>query len=235
MIRAVNFLRCACFLAFLAFGFISARADIIVVTGGDLGEGYAPLPVTFAAIDVGSTTSYTVQGVTFVASDPHLSLTSTDTIGNQPSYITLSPTPTTDDVNMANLIANMKYGEGADLTLTITGLTVGTTYQLDTISGWQVNYSSNVMTSSAAGATTVVDSMSGGQKLGDGKVYDFRQTLQPDGTGKIVITYSSTNGFNDSSLDAFSITTTPEPSAGLLLGLGLLTVGGFCRWRKQVR
>ena len=174
-----------------------------------------------------------MQGVTFTLSDSHISLTSTQTIGSLNSNITLGGV-TANDVAMRSLTGPMVYGEGANLTLTITGLDPTVLYQLDTLAGWQVNYSSNIMTASATGATTVSDTMSGGQMLADGKVYDFSQTLKPNASGTIVITYSSTNGFNDSSVSAFSVTTAvPEPTTGVIFGLGAMVLGSTSRRRRQ--
>ena len=53
---------------------VPAAASTITLSGGDPGEGYAPLGTTFAAVNVGEALAFTVQGVNFAVSDPRISL-----------------------------------------------------------------------------------------------------------------------------------------------------------------
>src|SRR5690242_17660376 len=59
----------------LAAAFLGAQAhgSVIVLQGGDPGEGFSPLPTTIAAVDLsGGNNIDTVQGVTFKTSDTHI-------------------------------------------------------------------------------------------------------------------------------------------------------------------
>ena len=60
--------------ALLAVAATSAQAATITVTGGDPGEGYAPLASVFAAVNAGGAGGLTVQGVTFAASSPNITI-----------------------------------------------------------------------------------------------------------------------------------------------------------------
>jgi len=217
-------------LSLLLAGSSHASADIIVITGGDPGEGYAPFSSNiFAAVNTGSSNSYTLQGVTFTSTDPHISITSTDAINSGSSYLYFGNS-TADDLALSNIGGTDIYNVGTGaITLTISGLTVGTTYQLDSFSGLNTNYVARNMVVSALGATTVTDATPG-DYIGDGHLYDFRQILQPNSFGVITVTYTAPD-LGDATLNGFSIAATPEPSATALLGLGLLLVG----WLSRIR
>src|SRR4051794_21724308 len=60
----------------------SAHASTITLTGGDAGEGYAPLSSTFGALDFGGVGGFIVQSVNFTASNPNIAISSVSTSGS---------------------------------------------------------------------------------------------------------------------------------------------------------
>lgn len=213
-----------CALAVALAGAASAQASITIVTGGDSGEGFAPLPLIYAAVVYGGTPAQTVQGVNFLTSNSNLTLSYT---GNLYTYQTgLSPAGSSaDDIAMRNVASYNTYTGTGTLTLTISGLDPTTTYQVDSLAGLATNFSARTMNVTATGATTLTDVMSGAQKLGDGNFYDYSETLKPNASGVITLTYQITSGPPSPGISGVVISSAavvPEPASVLCCGLGAL-------------
>lgn len=223
-----------CALAVVLAGAASAGASINVVTGGDAGEGFAPLPLIYAAVVYGGTSAQTVQGVNFQTSNSNLILSYSGTLYTYTTGMYLTGS-SANDIAMQSIVSYDTYTATGTLTLTISGLDPATTYQIDSLSGLAVNYSSRTMNVTATGATTLTDAMSGSQKLGDGNLYDYSETLKPNASGIIVLTYQTTSGPPSPGVSGVVISSAavPEPASGLCLGLGALGLAGARRWRQR--
>jgi hypothetical protein len=226
-----------CTLAVALAGAASAHASITAITGGDAGEGFAPLPLIYAAVVYGGTPAQTVQGVNFQTSNSNLALSYSGTLYTYQTNLFLGGS-SADDIAMQNVASYDTYTGTGLLTLTISGLDPATTYQIDSFSGLQVNFSARTMNVTATGATTVTDVMSGSQKLGDGNFYDYSETLKPNASGIITLTYQTTSGPPSPGISGVVISSAaavPEPASGLSLGLGaLLLVAQRRRARTSV-
>jgi hypothetical protein len=214
----------------------SAQASINIVTGGDAGEGFAPLPLIYAAVVYGGTPAQTVQGVNFQTSNANMTLSYS---GDLYTYQTgLFPAGSSaDDVALRSVVSYDTYTGTGTLTLTITGLNPTVTYQIDSLAGLATNYASRTMNVTAVGATTVTDNMSGVQKLGDNNLYDYSQTLKPNASGTITVTYQIASGPPSPGISGVVISSAPvvapEPTSTLCCGLGTLLLVGMRRWRQR--
>jgi PEP-CTERM motif len=205
-----------------------AAASTITVTGGDAGEGYAPLGSTFAAVNLSpDATAFVVQGVNFAASDPNIALSSvTSQFDNVASF-----GASANDVNLLSVVRSSVVNSGP-ITVSISGLTVGTPYQLDFFVAYQGAGRTFLFTS--VGLATVSDSLVYPTIGVPGPTFDVQQTLLPSLTGTIVTTISITNPAPDfgSSLNGLSVTTSPsggvpvvpEPGSMLLVGTGIVAL-----------
>jgi hypothetical protein len=110
-----------------------AHAAAITLTGGDSGEGYAPLASTFAALNVGNNSSFTVQGVNFAGTDPNIALSSVTPTTNNVVNLGASA----NDVSLQSVFASSVFAVPGPITVTISGLTLGQEYQLDFFLGFQ--------------------------------------------------------------------------------------------------
>jgi hypothetical protein len=115
----------------------------IPVTGGNLGQGFAPLPVDVAAVDLGGGPALTIEGVVFNPGQV------TGIVANDFGNFNYNQTAagygfgnTTNDINMAAMLTGFTYDYSANVGWTgsptnshaqyqFTGLRVGKTYQLD--------------------------------------------------------------------------------------------------------
>lgn len=231
----------ALYLGLLGASASSAHAQIFQVTSGDPGGGYDPQAVTYAALNLGGSGTLTLQGVTFTNSNPNVAITTTPYYFDTGPTDLFLPTTTPNDASLTTLASMAFFGApysytGASLVLTISGLTVGTTYQLDTFSGLQDNYGARDLSIVAAGATTETLASSGGL-IGNANFYDLKQSLQPDSSGVITVTYSDgpipNMSFALSGLSITSPASAPEPSTWALLGVGLALLGFAARRRKS--
>jgi hypothetical protein len=204
-----------------------AAASTITVTGGDAGEGYAPLGSTFAAVNLGVASAFVVQGVNFAASDPNIVLSPVTTSAENVASLGASP----NDLNLLAVVQSSVSDLGP-VTVTISGLTVGTLYQLDFFVAYQGAGRTQLYTS--VGQTTVMDSLVIPTIGAPGPTFDVRQTLLPSLTGTIVTTISVTDPAPNfgSILNGLSVTTSPsgvpavvpEPGSMLLVGTGILAL-----------
>ena len=196
----------------------TSRAALVALTGGDPGEGFAPLALTFAAVNFGSPVGFTVQGVNFAASSPNITFTAPFAV--ETTYNPFAPT-TANDAALRAIGATQIFSL-APFTLTISNLDLGTLYQVDSFIGAAFNAATEQV--SALGLTTANDAV---PLSPAGVFYDVRQTLQPDATGKIVLTYAATSaGTVRTFLNGISVTSAappivPEPGTALF-GLALL-------------
>lgn len=214
-----------CALAIALGSAATVHASISIITGGDAGEGFAPLPLIYGAVVYGGTPAQTVQGVNFLTSNANFTLSYT---GSLYSYQTgLFPAGSSaDDIALRNVVSYDTYTGTGTLTLTITGLDPATTYQIDSLAGLASSFSSRVMNVTATGATTVSDAMSGAQKLGDNNLYDYSETLKPNASGVITVTYQTVSGPPSPGISGVVVSSTPvvapEPASVLCCGFGAL-------------
>jgi hypothetical protein len=138
-------------LAGLSLFAMSAQASTITLTGGDLGEGYVPLSSTFGALDLGGVGGFIVQGVDFTESDPHIALS--PVLSGQAAVFDLGDTA--NDNRLDAILFTVVSQQPGPFTLTVTGLTVGTSYQFDYFLG--LIGGNRTVQFSAAGQTTIVD------------------------------------------------------------------------------
>ena len=207
---------------------VPAAASTITVTGGDPGEGYAPLGTTFAAVNLGEALAFTVQGVNFAVSDPRISLSA----GAPSNQNVANLGASANDLALQEVIHSSVLNSGP-ITVTITGLAVGITYQLDYFVAYQG--AGRTQQFSSTGLSTVIDSLVYPTIGVPGPTMDVRQLLVPNAAGMIVTTISITDPAADfgSILNALSITTgpvvgpgpvVPEPASMLLVGTGIVSL-----------
>jgi PEP-CTERM motif-containing protein len=202
-----------------------AAATTITITGGDAGEGYAPLASTFAAVNLGAASAFTVQGVTFAASDAHIALSSVTTSNENVASLGASA----NDLALLAIVQS-SVGDLGNITVTISGLTVGLAYQLDYFVAYQG--AGRTEQFSSVGQTTVVDSLVYPTIGVPGPTFDIQQTLMPSAAGTIVTTISITSPAPDfgTIINGLSVTTAqagpgpapvPEPGTMILIGTGV--------------
>jgi len=208
----------------------SAQATVLTLSGGDPGEGYAPLTNTIYAYYFTYTgysqLTYTIQGVPF---QPFKLFTPTTAIGS----VTIGPsvaaypsgsTPIGGSANDLALQGAMSqvffyptpWQNHGPMNLTIGGLQDGHDYQLDLL--WGTSYSDPATYTITAANGTFVENIPG---VGH-TYYDAREIVYSSG-GQITIV--ATNQLTDPDapyLSGFSITEVPEPTATLLASLGVM-------------
>jgi len=210
----------------------SATAGIVILNGGDAGEGYAPLSQFFGAVDFGGLGGMSVQGVAFTASNPNFTLSTTT---NQAGIYPTAPftVTTADDSSLLAIARTSVYNNPGPITLTIGGLTVGTLYQVDSFVGLDTTFSGRTESITATGAIVLNDSVAIG--TGSTSLFDIRHLLAPDAAGNITMNYAAT-GFPAPNINAVSVTSVtsavPEPTTALF-GVALLGAVGMGRRRAK--
>jgi hypothetical protein len=201
-----------------------ASGAVILVTGGDPGEGFAPWPQTVAAVDFLDTHTthdglHTVQGVTFESSSPHISL---PPLSNAGGNIGFNPENTPDDEALGHIIDGLRYSNA--ITITISGLDPTKPHRVEL-------FAALTEPSNQPSRLQTVSVTSGSPQQGDnqvieyGKVYIFRYDVFPTALGQIVLSldtivneqYTSTSPV----INAIAVTV-PEPAT-----LGLLAAGAM--------
>jgi len=211
----------------------STQATVITLTGGDPGEGYAPLTNTIYAYHFvnnanlfGPGLTDTIQNVSFlpfnVQSASAVTVGGNTLSGNGPVYgggaANIGSNPS--DLALQDMGKNLAYGSThTSMSLVLRGLQDGHDYQLDLFRQYPAATvpATYVIT---GGNGTFVENVPG---VG-GTYYDVRNIVYSSG-GQIVI--SITNGpaaIDTPYINAFSITEVPEPTATLLASLGAMLV-----------
>ena len=107
-----------------------AAASTITLTGGDAGEGYAPLGTTFAAVNVGAASPFVVQGVNFAVSHPNIAISAVSTTNQNVASLGASA----DDLNLLSVVQS-SVGESGPITVTISGLS-----KAYMVTGWRIGF-----------------------------------------------------------------------------------------------
>lgn len=225
---------------FALAGPVHAQSTVTPLTGGDSGEGFAPLSTVYASL-AAYYGNGTVQGVVFDTNFNALSFGSTSlhkTTGGSGAYF---PIVTANDTALDAILSHgaftyQKFGDGP-INLTVSGLTIGTTYQIDSlisnISGDGNGGRTEDVTATGLTVLTGSQYMKTGTTANPGGAYDYRQTLLPDLSGKISMSYSSP-GSGFPLLSGFVVSfgappasAAPEPSQVGMLALTVLGLGGL--------
>ncbi len=183
-------------------------------------------PVSSSALNTAAST-LTWQGVAFSATSANVTRAagapqwfippSSDTSSNA-GFTNISPSA--EDTNLLNLVnAGMAYdaSNGVDnMSVTITGLTVGSSYRVDNIISL-VGISGRPDQVSYDGATPVAaDTISSASPNG---IYDIYDTVSADSNGEIVVDFTGPSG---PFYNAVVVSSVPEPAM-----LGLVALGGL--------
>jgi hypothetical protein len=214
------------------------QANVITLTGGSLGQGFSPLGVNVQSFHVGGST-ITIQGITFGPELPHIKFPSdlqedTYNAGGNINAGTLGFTGSTqDDLNMISLLQGFRYVGGNTIfdvaantnyvQYTLSGLTIGQTYQLDlfTVADSNPRYTQFQV----IGGDTYQDNL---ETTMTAKILQY--ALTPDASGNIYIQYGFGGAGSDGSglLSAVSLTMSiPEPSTWALLLCGFILICGI--------
>ena len=109
-----------------------ASAQVITLTGGDTGEGFAPRSAVHAAVSFNQTGVGPVQGVTFDTNASAVAMAGQDagTFGGGADFTETTP----DDTNLGKVFFKGFYTSGT-MTATVSGLIAGREYQVDSFIG----------------------------------------------------------------------------------------------------
>ncbi len=226
----------------MTLGFSAAvRASVIQLTTGDptatapVGSTSVTLsnvvdaiytPVSNSALNTGAGT-LTWQGVVFSATNANVSRAATNPQWFTPFVADTSSnagftnvSPSAEDTNILNLVnAGQAYdasNSANDMSVTITGLTAGSSYRVDNIVSL-VGSSSRPDQVSYDGAPAVqADTLANPTSNG---IYDIYDTVSADSNGTIVVDYTGPNG---PFYNAVIVSSVPEPAT-----LGLVAIGGL--------
>lgn len=125
-------------------------------------------------------------------------------------------------------------GDFGTLTMTIGGLTAGNTY---TFTAWSwrggLGSAQNVVYTpiNGTGGTggTITYESAAPDDLGD---YSITRALTANGSGELVLTISA-GSYNGTLVNGFELSAIPEPSAWLMVGLGVIGLAGLNRRRVR--
>lgn len=201
-----------------------AAATVTLLTGGDIGEGFAPLASAYGAVNLNGPT-YTVQNVVFTVSDANFTFSNVYPIPSSASsgpYVALDGGTNDNNINQVLSTGDSTFNNStSSITLTLSNLDKSRAYQVDslfdTLGGGSINEGIT-----ATGLTTVTDT----QLATGNNAYDVQQILKPDLTGSIQVIYSPLpNGY--ARLSGVSVSSAaPVPEVSSIFSLGLLLLFG---------
>ena len=175
--------------------FIATIADaqvVIPLTGGDPGQGFAPLLIDVGGVNLGGGPTLTIQGVTFNAGAA--SAAGGADIGNFSYTGNYGFGNSTNDVNMSAMLESFTFAyvpnnvpwDGTagspHATYQFTGLMAGQTYQVDifTVADANPRYTLTQVVGATTLSTNVLTGLS---------PQDVKYTMAPDASGNITINY----------------------------------------------
>ena len=202
---------------------------VIILTGGDAGEGFAPLNNTYAAVSLSQNGVGSVQGVAFNTNASAVTMTGNPgAAGGGANFTQVTTDDETDDENLAKVFTHGYY-DGSSITATVTGLTAGLVYQLDSFIGVMGSSGRTEYVQVFDGLTPLtanqqVDLLGASPTLSP--AYDIRQTFTAPAGGTVQVKYT---GSFFPLLCGVAITyadTTPSAPAitGITAGNGTLSV-----------
>ena len=196
---------------------MSEAQVVIPLTGGDPGQGFAPLLIDVGGIDLGGGPTLTVQGVTF--NSGAASAAGGANIGNFSYTGNYGFGDTTNDANMAAMLegftfayvpSNLPWDGTAGsphATYQFTGLMAGQTYQVDifTVADANPRYTLTQVVGATTLSTNVLTGLS---------PQDVQYTMAPDASGNITINYGfggfySTYNGNSGLVSGIALTAKP--------------------------
>ena len=214
----------------MAFVFVVAVTDaqiVIPLTGGDPGQGFAPLLIDVGGVDLGGGPTLTIQGVAFNAGTA--SAVGGANIGNFSYTGNYGFGNTTNDTNMASLLEGFTFvyvpnntpwdgtAGAPHATYQFTGLTVGQTYQVDifTVADANPRYTLTQVVGVTTLSTNVLTGLS---------PQDVKYIMAPDVSGNITINYGfggfyGTSSGNSGLVSGIALTANPSaPTVTPLIG-----------------
>lgn len=202
----------------------AALASVITVTGGEPGQGFNLNPATVVyAVTSGNPggSAQTVQGVTFLLSNPNVTI-GIDAAGgnytNSPGTVPPNgwPSTTANDIALKDIYSFNKWATPG-FTITIAGLTPSTNYQVELLLGnTNIGGAHNDAVSFFSGP--VVDTAT----MANIGYYNVQNTVTSDGSGQIVA--HVTDAVQGAVMSGLVVTTVPEPGTLALLAFGSLAV-----------
>ena len=183
-------------------------------------------PVSGSALNTAANT-LTWQGVVFSAASANVTRAASSSQWFTPPAADTSSnagftnvSPSAEDTNLLNLMnAGLAYDASSsanDMSVTITGLTAGSSYRVDNIVSL-VGISGRPDQVSYDGASAVqADTLSSASPNG---IYDIYDTVSADSNGKIVVDFSGPSG---PFYNAVVVSSVPEPAS-----LELVAIGGM--------
>jgi hypothetical protein len=172
-----------------------AQGTVNSITGGDAGQGFTPLPIEVAAVDLGGGPTLTIQGVTFSAGDGNLVGEGSGAYIGDYNYGQTAAGygfgNTANDTSMAAMLTGFTWSAngpwngtagGPNAQYQFTGLTVGQTYQVDVFTVADANPRDTFI--QVIGTTTLTNNVLTGLAPQD-VVY----TVTPNASGDITVNF----------------------------------------------